>query len=385
MHLSKPIVKELNLTEITEQHVTKKEKRNKAAEYLLPLMQNGVNLFIRNVSTELRLLQAGQTWLPMTVNEQEYDNSYVCSPYGTYIKYAEEELYLLENPLLRFLCGSLLKAIAPLLRLAKIDRNVHVNNWLLSTNLYTEISADELEGVTQTLTESYPEHAIIYRSLNRRTNGALMEQLLRQGYVLVPSRQVYFFNGAVPLYLKKKNTKWDRKLLAQSTYRIVPHAELGEPDYERIAELYDLLYVGKYSALNPKFTAEYIRHCHQKGLLEMTGLCDEQGVLQGVMGCFIHGEVISVPLVGYNTALAQHNGLYRMLMHLAMQAAADRGQLLHLSSGAAEFKRVRGAEAEMEYSAVYIMHLSAGRRAVWRGLSKLLLTAGVPLMRKYKL
>ncbi|WP_099521199.1 GNAT family N-acetyltransferase [Paenibacillus sp. BIHB 4019] len=385
MPLTKTVVKELDLTEITALAATKKGERNKAADYMLPLMQNGVKLFIRNVRTELRLLQAGQAWLPLTVNEQEYDNSYVCSPYGTYVKYAEEELYLLENPLLRFLCGSLLKAIAPLLRWAQIDRNVHVNNWLLSTNLYTEISSYELEGATQTLTASYPKHAIIYRSLNRRTNEKLLAQLLQQGYVLVPSRQVYFFNGADPLYLKKKNTKWDRKLLAQSGYRIVPHAELGEPDYERIAELYDLLYVGKYSALNPQFTAEYIRHCHQKGLLEMTGLRDEKGVLQGVMGCFIHGEVISVPLVGYNTALPQHNGLYRILMHLAMQAAADRGQLLHLSSGAANFKRIRGAEAEMEYSAVYIRHLSAGRRAVWSGLSKLLLAAGVPLMRKYKL
>ncbi|WP_338555377.1 GNAT family N-acetyltransferase [Paenibacillus sp. KS-LC4] len=385
MPRSKAIVKELSGTEIKELEVTKSEKRNKAAEYLLPLMQNGVNLFIRNVRTELRLLQAGQAWLPMTVNEQEYDNSYVCSPYGTYVKYAEEELYLLENRLLRFLCGSLLKGLAPLLRLAKIDRNVHVNNWLLSTNLYTELSGEELAGVTQTLTASYPEHAIIYRSLNKRTNGELMKQLLRQGYVLVPSRQVYFFNGAAALYLKKKNTKWDRKLLAQSNYHIVTHAELGEPDYERIAQLYELLYIGKYSELNPKFTAEYIRHCHQKGLLEMTGLRDEQGILQGVVGYFIHGEVMSVPLVGYNTALAQRNGLYRMLMHLAMQTAADRRQLLHLSSGAAEFKRIRGAEAEMEYSAVYIVHLSAARRAVWSGLSKLLLTVGVPLMRRYKL
>lgn len=311
MPISKVVVKELSLTEITELAAAKKGKRNKAAEYMLPLMQNGVNLFIRNVRTNLRLLQAGQAWLPMTVNEQEYDNSYVCSPYGTYVKYAEEELYLLENQALRFLCTCLLKGLAPLLRLAQIDRNVHVNNWLLSTNLYTEIGADELEAATQTLTASYPKHAIIYRSLNRRTNGELLEQLLLQGYVLVPSRQVYFFNGAVPLYLNKKNTKWDRKLLAQSDYLIVPHAELGEPDYERIAELYDLLYVGKYSALNPKFTAEYIRHCHQKELLEMSGLRDEQGILQGVMGCFIYGEVISVPLVGYNTALPQHNGLYR--------------------------------------------------------------------------
>jgi len=98
--------------------------------------------------------------------------------------------------------------------------------------------------------------------------------------------------------------------------------------------------------------------------------------LQGVVGCFIRGGVMTVPIVGYNTGLPQRTGLYRMLMSMVLQEAAERSMLLHLSSGAAHFKRLRGGKPAIEYSAVYVRHLPAGRRIVWELLSFLLNRVG---------
>ena len=102
----------------------------------------------------------------------------------------------------------------------------------------------------------------------------------------------------------------------------------------RIKELYDLLYIKKYSPINPQFTTAYIENAHRQKLIRMRGLRDGEGVLQGVVGCFVRGGVMTVPIVGYNTALPQRTGLYRMLMSMVLQEAAERSMLLHLSSGA---------------------------------------------------
>jgi hypothetical protein len=353
--------------------------------YALPLIREGSSAYVRNVETDVQLLQAGGHLLPITVNHAEYDNSYVCSPYSTYVRYAQEELYLLKSRLLRKTLGAVLGGIGPLLKKAKIDQNVHLNNWLLSTNLYEPIEPEVLRELTRRLTGEFPGHALIFRSLNPVTNGEMMEALRRLGYILVPSRQVYFFDGRSPDYLRKKNNIWDRKLLEKAPYDLVEHDGIQPEDYPRIRELYDLLYIEKYSPINPQFTTAYIENAHRQRLIHMRGLRDGEGVLQGVVGCFIRGGVMTVPIVGYNTALPQRTGLYRMLMSMVLQEAAERSMLLHLSSGAAHFKRLRGGKPAIEYSAVYLRHLPAGRRVVWELLSFLLNRVGVPIMRRYRL
>lgn len=353
--------------------------------YALPLIREGAAAYVRNVETDFQLLRADGHLLPITVNHFEYDNSYVCSPYSTYIRYAQEELYLLRSRLLQKGLGALLGGIAPLLKRAKIDQNVHLNNWLLSTNLYEPIERGVLQELTSRLTKEFPGHALIFRSLNRVTNADMMDDLRALGYILVPSRQVYFFDGRAPDYLRKKNNVWDRKLLEKAPFDIVGHDEIQPEDYPRIKELYDFLYIDKYSTINPQFTTAYIENAHRQRLIQMRGLRDGEGVLQGVVGCFIRGGVMTVPIVGYNTGLSKRTGLYRMLMSMVLQEAAERNMLLHLSSGAAHFKRLRGGKPAIEYSVVYIRHLPADRRMVWTLLSFLLNKVGVPIMRRYRL
>ncbi|SEF67180.1 hypothetical protein SAMN02799616_00822 [Paenibacillus sp. UNC499MF] len=353
--------------------------------YTEPLIDGGTEAYIRNVRTTMELVRAGEQLLPVTVNETEYENSYVCSPYSTYVSYALEELVLFKSELLKSVLRGVIGFLSPLLKGARINRNVHVNNWLLSTNLYEELPREDIRELTGGLLKRYPSHAIIFRSLNEVTNPQLMKDLTKLGWIFVPSRQVYFFDGREPDYMHKSNNVWDKKLLRRSPLRIVGHEEIVPSDYPRIVELYEDLYIRKYSRLNPRFTEAYIANCHKHGLLRIGGLRDSSGILQGVIGCFEKAGVITAPLVGYNTSLPQKDGLYRMLMNLVLTRAAEQSKLLHLSSGAAHFKRIRGGSPAIEYSAVYIRHLPLRRRAVWLGLSRLLNGVGVPVMRKYRL
>ena len=117
----------------------------------------------------------------------------------------------------------------------------------------------------------------------------------------------------------------------------------------------------------------------------MRALRSPEGRIDGALGWFVNSAVISTPIVGYDTALPQRTGLYRQLTRLCLQEAVERRQVLNFSSGAAEFKRLRGGQPQIEYSLIRVAHLSWGRRLVWTVLSRLLHGIGVPMMRKLKL
>jgi hypothetical protein len=74
-----------------------------------------------------------------------------------------------------------------------------------------------------------------------------------------------------------------------------------------------------------------------------------------------------------------------MLGGILYDIAAQKGWLLNDSSGAAEFKRLRGAVPEIEYRAVYVRHLPWRRRVGWATLAFLLRRIAVPIVRRYGL
>ncbi|WP_339471125.1 GNAT family N-acetyltransferase, partial [Pseudomonas capeferrum] len=137
--------------------------------------------------------------------------------------------------------------------------------------------------------------------------------------------------------------------------------------------------------MNPHYSAKWIQRGQREGWLELRVLRGPDGRIDGALGWFANEAVISAPIVGYDTALPQGVGLYRQLTHLCLLEAVERRQVLNFSSGAAEFKRLRGGQPHIEYSLVYVAHLSWGRRLVWGVLASLLHGIGVPMMRKLKL
>lgn len=94
---------------------------------------------------------------------------------------------------------------------------------------------------------------------------------------------------------------------------------------------------------------------------------------------------MTAPLFGYDTALPQSVGLYRMLSAVLIGLAGSRSLLLHESSGVGQFKRNRGAVAAIEFSAVYDRGTTWLNRCGWSFLELLLRRIGMPLIQKLKL
>lgn len=359
-----------------------------ARRYLTPLIEHGSAYFVANVKTTcMVLLIEGQIILPITINEQEYENSYVCSPYAHYVTYALEELVLIRPAWLRHVLAGLIHSFGWLCRRCRINRVIHVNNWLLSTNLYPELTDKQIGAVLAFLRDRFPRHAIIWRSLNRYRNAPLLDVLRKTGCALVPSRQVYFVHPGDPTSMRAK-ARWllkrDFALLERQGYAVLTASELSEEDIPRLLELYNALYLGKYSKNNPMFTEHFFRQALKQQTLHLVALKKEERI-NAVLGYFCRNGVITTPVFGYDVSLPQETGLYRMLSALIFHIAEEKQHLLHSSSGAAEFKRNRGASAAIEYSVVYHRHLPWHRRLCWIVLAVLLENIGVPLLQKYKL
>ncbi|MFD1884529.1 GNAT family N-acetyltransferase [Paenibacillus wenxiniae] len=356
-----------------------------AKRYLLPMLLEGVQPYVANVQTELMIVTVDGIPLPLTINEAEYTNSYVCSPYTHYVSYAEEELIMLQRPRLEKVLALLLRGIGWCLRRIHFNRVVQINNWLVSTNLYPQLTAAQVEAVHRAVQARYPKHVLIWRSLNEVTTPIVQTTLQRLGCRLIPSRQVYLFDHQTGV---TSRTRWvikrDRRLIDSGVYEVVEPEQIQESDIPRIAELYRMLYIDKYSAHNPQFTEGFFRLALRERLLHMYGLRRE-GRLDAVLGFFGRDAVMTTPLFGYDTSLPAETGLYRMLSVLLIELSEKRGQLLHESSGVGQFKRNRGAYGALEVSAVYDRGGSRAIRAGWGLLEQLLYRIGVPLIRKLKL
>lgn len=354
-----------------------------ARRYLSPFMQHGPRTYIRNAYTTLQLLRVGDTLLPITLNAYHADNSYVCSPYTHYVSYAQEEFVNLKNPPVERLLRALFLPLAWYFRRSQLDNVLYVNNWLLSTNLYPVMTPDEITAALMFLVKRYPERAIVFRSVDNYHNPTLYKTLLQAGCRMIFSRQVYYQDVQSRYVQKKKQYRIDLKHFQRTPYTVVEGAQLRDNDsIERILELYNDLYLRKYSYYNPQFTPAFIRLALDEQLLTLKAF-QKEGRIDAVMGYFARRGTITPPLFGYDTSLPQKLGLYRLLSTLTALDALANKQLVHFSAGVGQFKRHRGGLPALEHNAVYDAHLPATRRRPWSLLKSIMDKIAVPIIEKY--
>ena len=353
-----------------------------AARHVAVFRTAGTPALITNAACDVLLLRAGEAALPVTVDDGAHGRSYVSSPHSAYVLYARDEIALMGLGGLRYAAEGVLAALAGLLRVARLNRAVHLDNWLLSTNLHGDWDGAGLADMRKVLAARYPDHFVILRSLDPWTCPALLDAVRADGWTLLPARQVWVTDDLARDWARRSHTKADARALRRSGLTVEQPATIAEADAARIADLYHQLYVGRYSAINPIFTAPYISHSAESGLLSFCVVRNGAGAIMAFAALRCAGGVGTVPLMGYDTARPQSEALYRIASYLAADLALRRGLRFHGSAGASEFKRNRGARGVIEYMAVDGRHLSAPRRA---GLA--LLAAGlqrfmVPMLKK---
>ena len=352
------------------------------AAYAAALAARGTASFVANASSRLLLADVEGHHLPVTVDDGGYGRSYVASPHSAYALYAREELDLVRVTRGRSAARLALGLVGGALRLARANRIVHIDNWLLSTNLHGTWRGEGLAALRRLLAHRFPDHFLALRSLDPWSCPRLLEAARTDGWLLVPARQIWVVDDLSRTWRPRSAWAEDRRALARSRLTVDAEGPLSDEDRRRVAELYAMLYVGKYSSLNPVFTPDFIALTQRCGLIDYHVMRDRDGRIMAVSGMMARDGVMTPPVVGYDTSRPKSEALYRICCFVFSDWAQRRELRLHGSAGAGHFKRLRGARGVIEYVAVHAAHLSAGRRAAFRALAAALETAVVPRMRR---
>lgn len=355
----------------------------------LPLMDQGTSTLIQNVHAEVQLLSTGTRVIGLVLPQKNVafpDESYVASPYGQYVDYGRYETALELGKLrwLNILANKVFDLLGKICRRAKFDQVVLIDNLLFSTNLYPLTIDYDLNALHQFLLQQFPDRALVFRSICPEVYPAWFEGLKKLRYKAVFSRQVYLLRAHEGAHRLKRALEIDTRLANKQKHLRWSELQVGEEFYlVRILELYNQLYLEKYARLNPQYSLEFIQHLFSGGIIRIKALWHGEKIV-AFTGYFTLDGVMINPLIGYDQSYPQKEGLYRLLTMETMLEAEKQGMLLNMSSGAAHFKRLRGAQAFLEFNLVYDRHLSFFRRLPW-AMTRAIAVPTIWLVRRYGL
>lgn len=337
-----------------------------ASRYVCPLVREGASAYIENANVEMRVLVVDGRVLPLVINRGLETCGDVCSPHAHYVDYSLEEFVKRHLRWPPRVWGMLAKPFSAALQAGRINRVVYVNNWLFATNPSPALSSLQIGAVTRHLIRIYPDFALVFRSVNPRTDEQVSQALRTHGFRFIRSRRVYILDPADGRHLDHKNTARDLALLERSPYEVVDGRALG-PHVERLAQLYRDIYLIKHSRLNPQFNARFFSLTLGKEIFVYRGL-RKKGTIDGFVAWFVQDGVMTGVILGYDRDRPRKLKLLPLVFAIMIREATERRLLLNLSAGVGGFKMLRGALPAEEFDAVFDRHLPLARRLVWAGL-----------------
>jgi hypothetical protein len=268
--------------------------------------------------------------------------------------------------------GALSYGAEGFLRILRATRCVFANHLLFSTSLYGDWTGDDLPEAIGALRDTYPDRAIVWRSLNQHDNPKLVQRMLELGGRQLLSRIVWRIPDPAQDWAPRRDVRDDRKLLATTGMHIEAVRSLSSEDTQRVLSLYRGLYREKYSRTNPDYGAAILHAAIESGVLVIKLIRNDSGVIEAFVAEHAYHGVLTNPMLGYDRALPQSRGLYRMAMAVSGERAIAEDLAINFSAGAAAFKRNRGARPAIEFSIIFDRHLPPWRRMAYPGLASAL-------------
>ncbi|WP_220809487.1 GNAT family N-acetyltransferase [Noviherbaspirillum aridicola] len=338
--------------------------------------------FIRNVTADIDILRVDDVILPATITYGEPGNAWICSPRATWGDGMPHMLRERLGPALSRCSAGLFGLFGGMLDRASIDRAVFVNNWLIDTCFHPVMSRRTLNTMIERAVGRWPQHALWIRSLNAERNAALIASLRDAGFALLPTRQVWVFDGIGLKLRMGAGLERDLARLQRTSMWTVGRNDIYPADFPRIAALHAAMDTAPHGWAHPHYTAHFMQYWHQAGLMEFRGFRDDEGRLQAVAGIFRIGDSISVPILGCNPALPRATQVYRLLMTRLLEETMLGNATLCLGPGQTAYKRERGGRPMLEYSAVLTRHLPPARRRAVAVLESVANRFYAPLIRR---
>ena len=345
--------------------------------------QHKLDSLILNASNESKIIDFdyNDTKIISSVTNKVKNNVYPLSPYTLMINYGKDELVKIKSPILKALFSLLVELFSRTLKLVNIDKVNTVNNYLFATNTFSkEWESIKIKPLRELALNITPKHTLIIRSVNKLQHPNLFKNLKNDDWVAVAVKQIYIYNNKEK-WQKSRNTKNDKKLYNNKEFSFI-----NSTDYEQAIKLYNSLYLDKYSIHNIQYSTLFLQELVENSLIKLFFLQDRQSQkIVGVIGVAQEETSMTVPMIGYDRAYSPKSGLYRRLVYKATEYAFESNCTLNFSSGAADFKRKRGAKAELEYIFVYCKHMPIGTRALWKTIQFLSKHLYAPMLKRLKL
>lgn len=350
--------------------------------------QHGWANLAPNLMCESGLISVGERHVPYTKNWMTKETlCYTISTLTHNYHYLKEEMDIVGLRFTKLFLMPPLWLFGFCMRSAKVDRAFTINNFGLSTNLFPkQLSAASWKAVVAEVQQANPKHAILVRSINRGLNSDDYDALTGCGFKPMFARNVLLFpHKPIEQFPRSKRRQIlrDEGLVEKCGLHWKAVESLTGEEAERVADLYNQLYLEKYSKNNPRFTPLFHAECCERRILHYRLLMDGEDII-GVVGMKVVEGVSTTPILGYDHHHPHANVLYRMLTAKITRTCSDHDFHRHASSGANTFKKLRGGVTNEEFTMVKTDHLSWWRRLNWGIIRFIAQKVGRPLTHKFE-
>ena len=346
-----------------ENYIPKNKYSKFVKQYFLWMYKEWTKKYISNIDVEIKFLEVDNYLIPLSFGNYK-DNCYTTSILWS-IKYAKEELKKEKDFLKRNIFIFFLSIFYYFFRIFKIEDNIFVFNYFLSTILYPKLNENIITKITTYLKQYYPDKAIIFRSINNNLLGDLKKILKNLNFKEIASRQIFYFDKWDNIF-KNKSVKEDFRA-SKKVKLDIKNKDFTDFDIDWIKKCYDELYIKKYSKNNPLFTKKFY-----KNLLGVDNfyinLLLKEGKIYWVYWYYIIENQATTPIYWYILKYNKSKKLYRQLTFYTLQSTLEKIQFLNHSSWAWKFKINRWAKMDIEYLMVYYEHLNFYKKVAWKFL-----------------
>lgn len=352
--------------------------------YFKHLLQKGISHFVENILAEVNILKINNKLLPILITPCIYHNSYVCSPYGHYISLGLESLSSMKGKFRKKILEFGLKSLGAIIKKGRINPAVYINHSFFSTDLQpNDLTESEISSILFFLKKTFPNHSMIFRSINVQTCLDLKNRLKSCGFKFIATRQIYLTETKDPELYHTRIIKSDLRLWNKKHgYEVISQEAFTDEDEQQILGLYHSLSHDNHSKCNPKLTLHCLTLLKKHPSFQFKAL-KKNGRIHGVVGYHIKDNILHCSFFGYEKNHPESPMIYRLLSTMLLLEAKKNQNVFHQGAGASFYKSIRRAKKIQEHQAIYIKHLPIKQKCTWYLLKMVINTFAVPFMKRY--
>jgi len=337
--------------------------KNNATSYLLNLLKKGPQNYINGFDSEFKLLVINCKIIPVVINHGHDNSSYLSALSVHYVKHGIDSVKdKVKNPVkygaLKFF-GILLNK---LLNLAKINKAVYVNCWMMPTGVTNSLNEMELSAIRCFFRDTYPSYALIFKGVNNYLH--LEGMAIPQANSLI--NRIVYLAGMDEVFLDKTNIKKALSVNKKTKYKLYQSDELQAEDLPAIMQLYNRLYFGQHSKYSLSYNLKWFKMLREQPLFKLQAFKSQEQELVSFTVTFLDNNSSISSLGACKKDSKEYFHLYTLNFAIRLIDAIGKVKYINMSSGGDEFKKNRGGIAKAEYDLIYFDHLPLFKRAVWQ-------------------